>query len=62
MAIKNLDRVFRDLHDNVTEWTCGYCQQVAITIRHGVAVCPRHKDLWTVGLQPPVKVEASANH
>jgi hypothetical protein len=60
MAIKT---IFRDTHESLTEWTCGYCKQVAVTIRHGVAVCAQHKHLWTMGLQSPgVTVEAPAKH
>jgi len=62
MPIKSVDKPFRDSHDNLTEWTCGYCKQVAITVRQGVAVCPQHKHLWAIGLQPPVPAEAPAHH
>jgi len=61
MATKTEDKPFRDLHENLTEWTCGYCTQVATAIRQGVAVCPRHKHLWAVGPEPVVR-EAQANH
>jgi len=62
MAWKNIEVIFRDTHETIQEWTCGYCKQVATTIRQGVAVCPQHRDLWTVGVQPPVQTEAAPNH
>jgi hypothetical protein len=62
MKKKNVEIIFRDTHDT-QEWTCGYCKRVATTIRQGVAVCPLHKYLWTVGFQPPsVPADASVNH
>ena len=65
VAKKYVEVIFRDTHDN-QEWTCEYCKQVATTIRHGVAVCPQHKHLWTVGAEPssivPAPPEASPNH
>jgi len=51
MASKAKDKAFRDLHEALTEWTCQYCQEVAITIRQGAAVCSRHKHLWAIGSQ-----------
>jgi hypothetical protein len=63
MARKKVEVIFRDSHDNLTEWTCAYCKEVAMTIRHGVAVCTQHKHLWAVGLQPPsVPAEVSVSH
>jgi len=63
MARKPVEIIFRDSHENLTEWTCGYCKEVAITIRHGVAVCTQHKHLWAVGFPPPsVPAEALVNH
>ena len=62
MGKKNVEIIFRDTHDT-QEWTCGYCKRVATTIRQGIAVCPLHKYLWTVGVQPPsVPTEALTNH
>jgi hypothetical protein len=54
MAKKYVEVIFRDTHEN-QEWTCGYCKQVATTIRHGVAVCALHKHLWMVGVEPAPK-------
>lgn len=63
MARERVEIIFRDSHENLTEWTCAYCKEIAVTIRHGVAVCAQHKHLWAVGLQPTsISTEASANH
>lgn len=62
MANKPVDKPFRELHETLTEWTCGYCKQAATTVRQGVAVCSHHKHLWAVGRQPPVTLEAPPNH
>jgi hypothetical protein len=61
MRKKFVEIIFRDTHDT-QEWTCGYYKRVATTIRQGVAVCPLHKYLWTVGFQPSVPADASVNH
>ena len=46
------EKVFRDTKEAITEWTCHYCPEVAITIRQGAAVCGLHatnlrKVLWS---------------
>jgi len=38
----NTEKVFRDTKEAITEWTCHYCPEVAITIRQGAAVCLLH--------------------
>jgi len=45
MASKAKDMVFRDRWEEITEWTCKYCPEVAATIRQGAAVCLLHATL-----------------
>jgi hypothetical protein len=40
--LKNIDEIFRDQYEEITEWTCHYCSEVATTIRQGAGVCLSH--------------------
>lgn len=40
--LKNIDEIFRDRYEEMTEWTCHYCSEVATTIRQGAGVCLSH--------------------
>ena len=51
MSMKLHDKVFREVHETLTEWTCQYCQEVATTVRHGAAVCAQHSTLWAIGIE-----------
>jgi hypothetical protein len=55
------DKVFRDLHEALTEWTCQYCKDVATTVRHGAAVCSQHSHPWAIGIELAA-LQASLNH
>jgi hypothetical protein len=61
MSSKIKEKIFRDLHEAFTEWTCQYCQEVATTVRQGAAVCSQHSHLWALGAET-VQLEASRSH
>jgi hypothetical protein len=61
MMRKKQEQSFRDLHEALTEWTCQYCEQVATTVRQGVAVCSQHSSVWALGIEVP-NWEVSRHH
>ena len=57
---KTIEKPFPNAQEVLFAFNCGYCRKSATTIRHGIAVCRQHEDLWPVGL--PIYIESPAAH